>query len=388
MSEKRNRIAINNCKEKLLKRDGNTCAVCGRTLDLSTCTIDHIYPRRFGGNDDFDNLQLLCAECNMLKSASSEIYEYQFESFIKELLQRHPKYTNIRSLFENSNTSVAFEYVGNREKSFMFAEIRVSTSYTSNRIDAIIHKLNICKESYPYGKAIFIFPGELTEEYMEEMQKADIEVWDCNYLYNEFKKQINELKESRYSHLIKKIVDKYEDEDVYGNLIKKLDNCEAGSNDWGKYQQLVREILEVLFCPTLFSPIIQSNDFLKNNRRDFILPNYADTNCIWRYFREMYDAVFIVFDAKNSAKSISKQDVLQMSQYLKRDGTGGFGIIISRKGIDRSSQISLREMWVHEHKMIVVLDDNDVKTMINNRKDGNDPAILIRKKIEDLRLSI
>ena len=388
MSEKRNRIAINNCKEKLLKRDGNTCAVCGRTLDLSTCTIDHIYPRRFGGNDDFDNLQLLCAECNMLKSASSEIYEYQFESFIKELLQRHPKYINIRSLFENSNTSVAFEYVGNREKSFMFAEIRVSTSYTSNRIDAIIHKLNICKESYPYGKAIFIFPGELTEEYMEEMQKADIEVWDCNYLYNEFKKQINELKESRYSHLIKKIVDKYEDEDVYGSLIKKLDNCEAGSNDWGKYQQLVREILEVLFCPTLFSPIIQSSDFFKNNRRDFILPNYADTNCIWRYFREMYDAAFIVFDAKNSAKSISKQDVLQMSQYLKRDGTGGFGIIISRKGIDRSSQISLREMWVHEHKMIVVLDDNDVKTMINNRKDGNDPAILIRKKIEDLRLSI
>lgn len=57
---------------------------------------------------------------------------------------------------------------------------------------------------------------------MEEMQKADIEVWDCNYLYNEFKKQINELKESRYSHLIKKIVDKYEDEDVYGNLIKSL----------------------------------------------------------------------------------------------------------------------------------------------------------------------
>ena len=35
-----------------------------------------------------------------------------------------------------------------------------------------------------------------------------------------------------------------------------------------------------------------------------------------------------------------------------------------------------------------MLDDNDVKTMINNRKDGNDPAILISKKIEDLRLSI
>ena len=176
MSDKRSRIAINNCKEILLTRDGNTCASCGRILDLATCTMDHIYPRRYGGSDDLDNLQLVCTACNMFKNASSEIYEYQFETFVKQLLQRHPKYINIRSTLEDANISVAFEHIDGKDNHFMFAEIRASTSYTSNRIDGILHKLNSCKELYPYGKAIFIFPGELPEEYVKVLHNADIAV--------------------------------------------------------------------------------------------------------------------------------------------------------------------------------------------------------------------
>ena len=81
---------------KLLERDGNICAVCGKTLDIHNCVIDHIYPRSLGGGDNFENLELLCMECNTAKSASDQIFEYQFESFIKELLERHPKYSNVR----------------------------------------------------------------------------------------------------------------------------------------------------------------------------------------------------------------------------------------------------------------------------------------------------
>ncbi|MGI6269323.1 MAG: hypothetical protein ACOYKJ_02110 [Candidatus Howiella sp.] len=55
-------------------------------------------------------------------------------------------------------------------------------------------------------------------------------------------------------------------------------------------------------------------------------------------------ADFIVIDAKNSAKAISKTDVLQIANYLKKHGTGLFGIIIARKGTNASSDEISREM--------------------------------------------
>ena len=77
-----------------------------------------------------------------------------------------------------------------------------------------------------------------------------------------------------------------------------------------------------------------------------------------------------------------------MGNYLIPDGAGAFGIIISRRGSGSSSDIAIREMWLYHRKMIVVLDDNDIEQMLLDRKNGNDPAELIRKKIEDFRLSI
>ena len=167
-----------------------------------------------------------------------------------------------------------------------------------------------------------------------------------------------------------------------------MKECPEGKANWVEYQTLVGEVLQLLFCPPLSLPLSQNNDSTKNNRRDFILPNYVLDNSIWKFFREAYRADFIVVDAKNSAKPITKQDVLQMGNYLKADGVGTFGIIISRKGSGHSSNIAIREMWLYNHKMIVVLDDNDVEQMLLNRKNGNEPAELIRKKIEDFRLSV
>lgn len=375
---------------KLLERDGNTCAVCGRTLDTHNCVIDHIYPRSLGGGDNFENLELLCMECNTVKASSDKIFEYQFESFIKELLERHPNYSNIRVAHKTSNgiVDVAFDSIVDSKKQFMLAEIKVFATFTNEQINAIIHKLNLFKSEYPYGRAAIIFPGELADEYTTAMTKAGIAIWDSRFLCEEFKIQIAELKQSRYSYLIKKILTKNDKIDEYQKLIDRLNECIPGSSEWGKYQKLVGDLLELLFCQTLSSPLMQSSDFSKNNRRDFVLLNATYENSIWRFFRDRYDAEYIVVDAKNSDKPVTKQDILQMSHYLKEKGAGRFGIIISRKGLGKSSLIALREMWIHEEKMIVVLDDNDVETMLIAMRSKNDPAVILRQKVAELRLSI
>lgn len=54
-------------KLDILKRTGGICACCGKKLDLSTVTIEHVIPISRGGYDSESNTIALCKECNQLK---------------------------------------------------------------------------------------------------------------------------------------------------------------------------------------------------------------------------------------------------------------------------------------------------------------------------------
>lgn len=49
----------------ILQRDEFRCLRCGSKKDL---TVDHIIPQARGGTTAFENLQTLCADCNILKA--------------------------------------------------------------------------------------------------------------------------------------------------------------------------------------------------------------------------------------------------------------------------------------------------------------------------------
>ena len=50
-------------REQIIRRDG-CCQMCGSDERLS---VDHIVPRVLGGNDNPNNLQVLCSSCNSSK---------------------------------------------------------------------------------------------------------------------------------------------------------------------------------------------------------------------------------------------------------------------------------------------------------------------------------
>lgn len=87
--EERVKTAVENDKtvnlRVLIKRDKNTCTICGCQCDLYDYTvtasgaiicgdkypsIDHIYPLSKGGSNTWDNVQLACRKCNMTKGAT------------------------------------------------------------------------------------------------------------------------------------------------------------------------------------------------------------------------------------------------------------------------------------------------------------------------------
>jgi diadenosine tetraphosphate (Ap4A) HIT family hydrolase len=57
---------------EVLKRAGFRCELCGISADEKAIEVDHIIPRKHGGEDDPTNLQALCFKCNANKGARDD----------------------------------------------------------------------------------------------------------------------------------------------------------------------------------------------------------------------------------------------------------------------------------------------------------------------------
>lgn len=53
-----------NTVKRILKITDNKCARCGKQLKVSNATLEHIFPIRAGGRNDWYNLTVLCDKCN------------------------------------------------------------------------------------------------------------------------------------------------------------------------------------------------------------------------------------------------------------------------------------------------------------------------------------
>jgi 5-methylcytosine-specific restriction endonuclease McrA len=62
---KRPRPRIRLTKREILRRDSYTCQYCGQGVPY--LTVDHIVPRRLGGQHSWDNLVAACPSCNHRK---------------------------------------------------------------------------------------------------------------------------------------------------------------------------------------------------------------------------------------------------------------------------------------------------------------------------------
>jgi 5-methylcytosine-specific restriction endonuclease McrA len=55
-------------KQRKYYEQGKKCPICGKTFEYSEMRGDHIKPWSKGGRTEYDNLQMLCADCNGKKS--------------------------------------------------------------------------------------------------------------------------------------------------------------------------------------------------------------------------------------------------------------------------------------------------------------------------------
>lgn len=373
---------------KLIERNGSKCAVCSKQMSGKNICLDHIVPRTLGGDDEIDNLRLVCSDCNA--RVANTFVAYEAELYMGKLLSVSDHFRNVKtdSKAVDYSVDILAERLEGGHWQSLAIEVKVGEAATTHRIMSIIEQKNRVitqfnerKQNFKFVLAIF---ARLSEKAMQLLIDNGIEVWDAEYIHKNFAREIEQIPNETITTLLEKLMLPIRKiEQIY---IKRLKDCLKGKPSWSEYQQLVGEILSYLFCPPLSSPLKEKSDLSKVNRRDFIFPNYCD-NGFWAFLRINYHADYIVVDAKNYESSIDKKAILQIANYLKNYGTGLFGIIVSRKGYSASAQYTVREVWATDRKLILNLQDNDLEQMLLEKMSDRAPENVIQQKIEDFRLS-
>ncbi len=372
-----NRQVIN---QQLIEKYGEQCFICGTSQPLE---FAHLTPMSRGGDDSIENMRLICPNCHHIMDTRS-FREFEFEKYLSELIKLNKDFSDTATeKIIGAGRRKRIDIYTKTKTDELYIEVKALSFLDSRGIKEVIRQLDLYKQDAGKGKMVFAFPGVLTEDATIYFSKGNIQVWDIPYIAERFKNEIPKV-----SHpIFQSLFGKHSKKQLEKELIEKLEKTKSGKTDWNIYQKLLNEILARLFCPPLSNPIYELSDEFKINRRDFIMPNYCDSG-FWAYIRNMYNADFIVIDAKNYTKKVQKKDVLQICNYLKSHGAGLFGIIITRNGGDTSCLHTIKEMWAMQKKLIIILTDEDIKQMLNLKAVGNNPEDIIKQKIEQFRLSL
>ncbi|MCA9923518.1 MAG: HNH endonuclease [Anaerolineales bacterium] len=379
------RIGISpHIRKAVIERDGSKCIICGLTAPLE---IAHIIPLVAGGKHTVDNLVTLCANCHY-RLDSGRISNYEFESFIERVLSTSEKYTHVIREFKIPNSKSRVDIAAYYEESIpIFIEAKAVFAFVNERLNDAIQQLRYYSQQLPEARGVLASLGELNDAQMDRLHKEGFKYWGPSYFVNQFSEELEQLRDDFFSIWFRRVAKSKFSASTHISFEQQLTDCKPGRQDWSKYQRLIGNLLEELLVPPLEKPIAESPDGYKVNRRDFVIPNYC-IDGFWYFMRERYDADYIVVDAKNYSKQITKKEILQIANYLKKHGTGLFAIIFSRNGTDSGAEFTLREQWALFGKMILVLDDSDVLAMISAASSGGNPDTVIRQRIEEFRLKM
>lgn len=316
--------------------------------------------------------------------------EIELISYLERLLKSNADFSNVflEPKFSNSqNVIMRPDFICDYLNQKLIIEVKRSAPFTENRVLDYIKQLKRYQNINEKAQLVICFPEEIHQKYVDTFIRENIIIWDISKLASIFYKQIDLVRDTPIYPKLFNASLKSKTESQASKFIKELKSMKAGKSYWSEYQKLIFNVLEFLFSPPLSKPIYELSDKSKVNRRDIILPNYSE-NGFWKFLRDNYLAHYIVIDSKNLSKNVTKKDVLQVSNYLKKFGTGLFGIIISRNKPHSNAIHTQREHWISENKLIIFLQDDDLVQMLILKENSGIPEDVLRQKIEDFRLSL
>ena len=245
-------------------------------------------------------------------------------------------------------------------------------------------------------KETIIISSTLIPDAIKKKYEKDEEIYlmDINGFFSLIKENIMDtdelIEDIIYPFLKDKLTNKEIDTRLYQaqKLLSKLKNCPKGMEGWREFEDICIDIIDFAFRDSFrnFKIKTQSRDNANLDIRDAIVQNTG--NDFWKELRSDYDAKNIVFEFKNITKKFGKDELMQTSDYLKKESLGKVGIIISRKGLSGGGYKEQRSLLTHDKKLILVLIENDLIDLVNKKLRNEEPEKILEALKFELETSV
>lgn len=321
-----------------------------------------------------------------LSELIADLSYQEFENLVFDIICTTPKFKNVvksKATQDRTYDFFADELIsGKKYKKAVFEVKKVNLLTTDYivQIGSYWKQKNWTKTSNLY----IVTSGSITNDSNKVATDYNIQLWDVYELYKLITPEI----ENKYYNIVSTQIDETElVESREENLSNVLRGLERGKSDWNTYQILSGDIISHLFVPPLSTPRYEHSDLEGRNRRDIIFENSSEQP-FWKGIRDVYKGDYIVVDAKNFSNNIEKRSIIDIAHYLKPYGCGMFGIILTRVGTSKAAEHAIKEQWIGNGKMIVVLNDEDLLEMLRLKQTNGKPEEIIKMKIANFRMKL
>lgn len=219
----------------------------------------------------------------------------------------------------------------------------------------------------------FVTKKDIEEKQLGSKEKKFVpnKDWLANFT-NAHKRVFSEFKEKSFSKM--KPVSFGEDRrNIAEYLIKKLKSIPTGVENANEYHLTMLCILEFIFYPNISNPKKEVPINEGRKRIDIIYNNTANSGFFYDLF-EKYDipAHFVMVECKNYSTDIKNTELDQLLGRFSKQ-RGKFGISTSRKTEDYMTLIKrCNDIYRDTNNLIIPLVDEDIISMLNGIKEGND----------------
>lgn len=177
----------------------------------------------------------------------------------------------------------------------------------------------------------------------------------------------------------------YDKENKEEDRVKILQSIGTGNNYFKAYQDFCLENLKYLFLDilSLWEEQQRTDDGL--NIFDLICKiKNGVTDDFFTTLENYFKSKYILFEFKNYSEKISQYEVCTTEKYLYGTALRKVAIIFTRKGISDNGKKMIKGILRETGKLILVLDDEDLKNMIEMKKNGENPTRILTDKLDFL----
>lgn len=157
------------------------------------------------------------------------------------------------------------------------------------------------------------------------------------------------------------------------DLIDALKNISPGRDSWSEYEAICMKVLDFIFKDQLQGWYKQLTSADGVNRYDYVC-KISGTNDFWGFLTNHIRSRYIVFEFKNYSKAITQFQIITTEKYLLENASRKVAVILCRKGGDDNSKKMIQGAMRESGKLIMILDDDDLIKMINDRIEGRDAS--------------